>query len=665
MSHAPTCVDDHPHHEPAFGDVQVAVRDTVVPSSAPVLSRFSTGAWSLPEVRWALLATVLFAAGLLLRLAGVPGWLSGMVFAGCYLAGGWEPAAAGWQALRERTLDVDLLMIVAAVGAAAIGQVVDGGLLIVIFATSGAQEAYATKRTADSVKALLSLAPEQATLLGRDGTDTVVDTASLLVGDEILVRPGERIGADGTVTDGTSEVDQASVTGEPLPLLREPGDGVFAGTLNTNGALRILVTRPASESVVARIVALVEQASATKAKAQLFVEKIEQRYSVTVVLTTLLVFAVPLALGGGLRPTLLRAMTYMIVASPCAVVLATMPPLLSAIANAGRHGVLIKSAVVMEQLGQTTQVAFDKTGTLTQGAPRLSDVQVLADLSAAEVLRLAASAERASEHPLGRAVVAAAQQRGLTLAAATDFGATPGRGVTALVDGTRVRVGSPALLTAPTPSQTAAVTAVEAKGHTAVVVLADGRPVGVLTLTDQLRPAAAATVTALRALTGNTPVLLTGDNALAARSLAELVGITDVHATLLPAEKAEHVQALRDAGRHVLVVGDGINDAPALATANLGVAMGRHGSDLTLQTADAVLVRDDLAALPALLRLSRAARRAVVQNLVLATLAIVGLVAWDLLGTLPLPLGVLGHEGGTVLIGLNGLRLLRRGAWTA
>ncbi len=637
----------------------------MVPSSAPVLSRFSTGAWSLPEVRWALLATVLFAAGLLLRLAGVPGWLSGMVFAGCYLAGGWEPAAAGWQALRERTLDVDLLMIVAAVGAAAIGQVVDGGLLIVIFATSGAQEAYATKRTADSVKALLSLAPEQATLLGRDGTDTVVDTASLLVGDEILVRPGERIGADGTVTDGTSEVDQASVTGEPLPLLREPGDGVFAGTLNTNGALRILVTRPASESVVARIVALVEQASATKAKAQLFVEKIEQRYSVTVVLTTLLVFAVPLALGGGLRPTLLRAMTYMIVASPCAVVLATMPPLLSAIANAGRHGVLIKSAVVMEQLGQTTQVAFDKTGTLTQGAPRLSDVQVLADLSAAEVLRLAASAERASEHPLGRAVVAAAQQRGLTLAAATDFGATPGRGVTALVDGTRVRVGSPALLTAPTPSQTAAVTAVEAKGHTAVVVLADGRPVGVLTLTDQLRPAAAATVTALRALTGNTPVLLTGDNALAARSLAELVGITDVHATLLPAEKAEHVQALRDAGRHVLVVGDGINDAPALATANLGVAMGRHGSDLTLQTADAVLVRDDLAALPALLRLSRAARRAVVQNLVLATLAIVGLVAWDLLGTLPLPLGVLGHEGGTVLIGLNGLRLLRRGAWTA
>jgi len=395
----------------------------------------------------------------------------------------------------------------------------------------------------------------------------------------------------------------------------------------------------------------------------LFVEKIEQRYSVTVVLTTLLVFAVPLALGGVLRPTLLRAMTYMIVASPCAVVLATMPPLLSAIANAGRHGVLVKSAIVMEQLGQTTQVAFDKTGTLTQGTPHVTGVQVLADLRAEEVLRLAASAEHPSEHPLGRAVVAAATGRGLALANTGDFAATPGRGVTALVEGQRVQVGSPALLTAPTPSQTVVVTTVEAKGDTAVVVLVNGRPVGVLTLADQLRPTAAATVTALRGLTGHTPVLLTGDNALAARSLAEQAGIRDVHAALLPEDKVQRVQALRDAGQHVLVVGDGVNDAPALATANLGVAMGRHGSDLTLQTADAVLVRDDLTALPALLRLSRAARRAVVQNLVLATLAILGLVAWDLLGTLPLPLGVLGHEGGTVLIGLNGLRLLRKSAW--
>ena len=662
MGHTATCVDDHPHTEPDTGPspAVVAVHDR---QGAPAPARSRSAAWSLPEVRWAAVATSLFAVGLLLRQAGAPGWAYVPVLFGCYLAGGWEPAVAGWQALRERTLDVDLLMIVAAIGAAAIGQVVDGGLLIVIFATSGAQEAYATKRTSDSVNALLTLAPEQATLLAADGTETVVDTASLQVDDEILVRPGERIGTDGTVIDGTSEVDQASVTGEPLPLLRGPGDDVFAGTLNTHGALRIRVGRPASESVVARIVALVEQASATKAKAQLFVEKIEQRYSVTVVLTTLLVFAVPLAFGAGLRPTLLRAMTYMIVASPCAVVLATMPPLLSAIANAGRHGVLVKNAIVMEQLGQTTQVAFDKTGTLTRGTAQVAGVQPLADLSVDEVLRLAASAERSSEHPLGRAVVAAAASRGLALAEASGFSATPGRGVTALIEGSWVQVGSPALVTQRSPEQEAAIAAVEAAGRTAVVVLVDGRPIGIVTLTDELRPTAASTVAALRDLTGNAPVLLTGDNALAAATLAEQVGITDVHAALLPAEKADRVQALKDVGRRVLVVGDGINDAPALATADLGVAMGRHGSDLTLQTADAVLVRDDLAALPALLRLSRAARRAVVQNLVLATFAIVGLVAWDLFGTLPLPLGVLGHEGGTALIGLNGLRLLRSSAW--
>ena len=307
-----------------------------------------------------------------------------------------------------------------------------------------------------------------------------------------------------------------------------------------------------------------------------------------------MVFAVALSLGASLRPTLLRAMTYMIVASPCAVVLATMPPLLSAIANAGRHGVLVKSAVVMEQLGQTTQVAFDKTGTLTQGTPHLTAIQVLVDLRENEVLRLAASAERPSEHPLGRAVVTAATRQGLALADAVDFSATAGRGVHAVVDGQHIRVGSPALLTDPTTAQIAAIAAVEKAGQTAVVVLVDDRPVGVLTLADQLRPTAAATVAALTDLTGSTPVLLTGVNALAASSLAVQVGITDVHAALLPQDKAERIQALRNAGGHVLVVGDGINDVPALATANLGVAMGRHGSDLTLQTADAVLVRDDL-----------------------------------------------------------------------
>jgi len=627
------------------------------------------GVWSLPEVRWATVSLVLFLLGVLLRYAvGAPTWCSDAAFLACYAAGGWEPLLAGLQALRERTLDVDLLMIVAAVGAASIGQVLDGGLLIVIFATSGAQEAYATKRTQDSVRALLDLAPERATLLDEDGTEREVDTAKLAVGQVLVVRPGERIGADGMVVFGAGEVDQAGITGEPMPVYRTVGHEVFAGTLNREGSLRVRVSRPAADSVAARIVTLVEQASATKAKTQLFIEKIEQRYSVGVVLTTLAVFLVPLALGGSLRPTLLRAMTYMIVASPCAVVLATMPPLLSAIANAGRHGVLVKSAVVMEQLGTITQVAFDKTGTLTAGTPRVSEVVPLPGAGVAEdqLLALAAAAEKPSEHPLARAVVGAAEARGLDVGQAGEFTSTPGRGVSVNLDGRLVQVGSPALLDGADGADreaAAAVARLESRGRTVAVVLLDARPVGVLGLADQLRPQARASVEALTLVTGSRPVLLTGDNRAAADRLGADVGIGDVRAGLLPAQKVSEVTRLREAGQRVLVVGDGVNDAPALAAAHLGVAMGRHGSDLALQTADAVLVRDELDALPLVIDLSRRARAAVRQNLVLAGAAILGLIGWDLLGHLPLPLGVAGHEGGTVLVGLNGLRLLRSSAW--
>lgn len=327
--------------------------------------------WALPEVRWATVATGLFALGGAAQLLGSPPALWWALYLGCYAAGGWEPARAGLRALRERTLDVDLLMIVAAIGTASIGQVFDGALLIVIFATSGALEAVATARTADSVRALLDLAPERATRLLPDGGEEVVDTAGLTVGDVIRIRPGERIGADALVLDGVSDVDQATITGEPLPVTRAAGDEVFAGTLNGTGALVARVHRPVGESVIARIVALVDEASATKAKTQLFIEKVEQRYSVAVVVATLALFGIPLAVGAEFQPTLLRAMTFMIVASPCAVVLATMPPLLSAIALAGRNGVLVKSAVVMERLADTTLVAFDKTGTLTTGTLRL------------------------------------------------------------------------------------------------------------------------------------------------------------------------------------------------------------------------------------------------------------------------------------------------------
>ncbi|MFG2254445.1 heavy metal translocating P-type ATPase [Streptomyces mirabilis] len=648
-------------------------------ASALTAPRRRTRFLALPEARWALLATAAFLSALPLHFADAPGWTYGPLYAIAYLAGGWEPALEGLRALRGKTLDVDLLMIVAALGAAAIGQVLDGALLIVIFATSGALEALATARTADSVRGLLDLAPATATRVTADGEESV-PVNRLSVGDELLIRPGERIGADGRVLDGTSEADQATITGEPLPVLKTPGDEVFAGTLNGTGALRVRVERDPADSVIARIVILVEEASRTKAPTQLFIEKIEQRYAVGVVAATLTVFAVPLAFGADLAGALLRAMTFMIVASPCAVVLATMPPLLSAIATAGRHGVLVKSALAMERLGEIDTAALDKTGTLTEGAPEVTAVRPAtgSGLDEDALLALAAAAEHPSEHPLARAIVVAARARDLRLAPARDFTAKPGHGVTATVDGRFVTVGRPdsgldaeadtdadaeADTDAGTGTGTRTDRDTDVEGGTVVRVERDGALVGTLVLADRPRADAAETAAGLTALTGTSPVLLTGDNPRAAAQVATATGITDVRASLLPEDKVTAVRELQRAGRKVLFVGDGVNDAPALAAAHAGVAMGRAGSDLALETADAVVVRDELAAIPAVVRLSRAARRLVVQNLLVAGTFITVLVLWDLLGHLPLPLGVAGHEGSTVLVGLNGLRLLRESAW--
>ncbi|SUA41365.1 heavy metal translocating P-type ATPase [Nocardia africana] len=635
------------------------------PAALTAIPARRTRLFTLPEIRWAAAALLLFAVGSVARILHTPpeAWWS--LYLACYLTGGWEPALAGVRALRERTLDVDLLMVVAAIGAAAIGQITDGALLIVIFATSGALEAFATARTEDSVRGLLDLAPDTATRID-DGVETTVRAADLAVGDVILIRPGDRIAADGTVLAGASEVDQATITGEPMPVDKLSGDVVFAGTSNGTGVLRVRVGRRAEDSVVARIAALVEQAGRTKARAQLFIEKIEQRYSVGMVAVTLAVFAVPLLLGAALQDSLLRAMTFMIVASPCAVVLSTMPPLLAAIANAGRHGVLVKSAVVMERLGSTTRVAFDKTGTLTRGVPELTDIRVLPGSpgTTEEVLRWAAGAEYSSEHPLATAVVRAGRERGLTLPPAVDFSAQPGRGVTATVDGHLIEVGSPAaLLNSTDTAATAVVAEIQEAGHTAVIVRRERRTVAILGITDLARPEAADSVAAITEITGATPVLITGDNAAAARQLAAHLGLTDVRADLLPEAKVAAITELEAAGDRVTAVGDGINDAPALAAAHVGMAMGGNGSDLTLHTADAVVIRDDLTTVPAVIALSRRARRIVVANLIIAATFIAVLITWDLVGHLPLPLGVAGHEGSTVIVGLNGVRLLRGRAW--
>ncbi|BBX96041.1 putative cobalt/nickel-exporting P-type ATPase [Mycobacterium lacus] len=614
-------------------------------------------------MRWATLALALFLAGLAAQLNGAPQTVWWALYLACYLGGGWGSAWAGAQALRNKALDVDLLMIVAAIGAVAIGQIFDGALLIVIFATSGALDDVATKHTADSVKGLLNLAPDRAVLVAGDGSQRVVPAGELAVGDQVVVRPGERIPADGIVVSGSSEVDECSITGESMAVTKDSGDEVFAGTVNGSGVLQLVVARDPSQTVVARIVELVAEASATKARTQLFIEKIEQRYSVGVVAATLALITIPLMMGAQLQPTLLRAMTFMIVASPCAVVLATMPPLLAAIANAGRHGVLVKSAVVVEQLADTSVVALDKTGTLTCGAPRVTTVEPLNPdvVDVHRLLQLAAAAEQSSEHPLGRAIVEEARRRGIAIPAAEDFRALPGRGVRATVGRDFVEVCSPhSYRGAPLPELVAILQA----GATAAIVLRDGIAVGVLGLTDQVRPDAAESVASLAALTCAPPILLTGDNGRAATRVAQHAGISDVRAALLPEQKVEAVRGLQAGGHRVLLVGDGVNDAPAMAAARTSIAMGA-GADLTLQTADGVTVRDELHTIPTIIGLARQARRVVGVNLVIAATFIAALVLWDLFGQLPLPLGVAGHEGSTILVALNGMRLLTNRSWRA
>ncbi|MCU1626236.1 MAG: metal transporter ATPase [Pseudonocardia sp.] len=601
---------------------------------------------SLPEVRWAALALAAFALAVPAEMLGAPAPLVAALYAACYLAGGWEPAMEGLRALRERTLDVDLLMIVAALGAAAIGQYLDGALLIVIFASSGALEAVMTARTRAGITGLLDLAPERANRVGPDG-EQQVRAADLAVGDEVVVRPGERVPADGTVLDGVTEIDTASLTGEPLPVRRGTGDEVHAGTVNGTGSIRVRVDKDPADTLVAGIAAQVGRAAETKSRRQLFVERIERRYSVLVVVGALALVAVPLAFGADLRGTLLRAMTFMIVASPCAIVLATMPPLLAAIAVAGRRGVLLKDATVVETLAEVDAVALDKTGTVTRGRPEVRDVRPLAGTADA-LLALAAAAEAGSEHVLGRAVVAEARRRGLALAPATDFAAVPGSGVRAVVGGREVWVGRSA-----TP----------AVDHTVVDVLVDGEPAGTLVLADELRPGARAAVAALADAVGEAPALLTGDAAGPAEGVAARVGVSRVHAGLLPADKAAIVDGWRAEGRIVLAVGDGINDAPLLATADVGLAVAEGAGSLSTEAADGVLLRDPLGAPAPLVTLARRACRVARANLAFAAAVIVGLVVWDLAGTLPLAVGVAGHELSTVLVCLNGLRLLVRPGW--
>lgn len=591
---------------------------------------------------------------------GLPALLSILTYSLAYISGGYLRVKAGLAALHHGVLNIDMLMVLGAVGAALLGRWGEGAVLIFLFALSNTLEGYAAGRTRNAIGSLVALGPESALVRRPDGREERIPVEQLTVGDLVLVRPGERFPADGQVTEGRSAVDQSPITGESIPVEKGPGSQIFAGTLNGSGLLAVRATRLATDSTLSRVIRLVEEAQEHKAKSQRIVDWVDRYYTLLVVAVSLVTFLVPpLAGGWAWSKSFYLSMQLLVVMSPCALVIATPAALLSAIAAGARRGLLFKGGVHLEAAGQISVVAFDKTGTLTEGKPLVQAVLPAPGFTETELLRLAAAAETRSGHPLGQAVLAEARQREISLPAVTAVREQPGYGITATVEGNEVRIGSHRLVQDDGSGWLSAqVDALESRGQTAILVQADQRLAGVIGVADTLRDGVPEMIAALRRFGIQRVVMLTGDNPRVAAAIARQAGIDEFRASLLPEDKLTAIRDLQAAYGGVAMVGDGINDAPALALATLGVAMGGAENDAALESADVVLMGDDILRLPDAFRLGRQARRVVVQNLTFAIGVILILVALSLAGKLPLPLAVVGHEGSTILVAMNGMRLL-------
>ncbi len=594
-----------------------------------------------------------------------------------YLAGGYFGVRSSIQSLRELTIDVDLLMVLAALGAAYVGAPFEGAMLLFLFSLSNVLQGYAISRTRKAITSLMKLRPDHA-LVRRNGETALLPVEQLEIGDVIIIRPGESVPLDGEVIEGASELDQSSLTGESMPVMKQVGDPVFAATINRTGALEVCVTRTARDSTIAKLIRMVEEAQSEKAHTQRFLERAEQYYAMGVIVATLLLIVVPLWLGGDSFDRIFyRAMTVMVVASPCALIISTPATILSAIGGAARRGVLFKGGAYLEQLSRVRIVAFDKTGTLTTGRPRVTEVQVIGraaqspdrfDAESRRILALAASVESRSEHILAQAIVQAARDVGQPWPECARFQSTPGKGAVAHVNGQRVAIGNARYFegmdVAGIDEADRTLRAFHQQGKTSVLVVetqddgSRGRVLGLIAVADALRPGVAESIRRLKQQNHiEQVVLLTGDHEEVAASIADAAGVDAYHAGLLPEDKVRVVHELKKIGP-VAMVGDGVNDAPALAAADVGIAMGAAGTDVAMETADVVLMSDQLRQIPFALAMSRRARTVVIQNLTFALSVISFLVVAALGLELPLTLGVIGHEGSTVIVCLNGLRLL-------
>jgi Zn2+/Cd2+-exporting ATPase len=641
------------------------------------------------EAKWELAFALLSGACVLVafllgRLApGTPDVARTALYGAGVFFGGFFTLREAFAALRERRFEIDFLMLVAAAGAVALGEWADAALLLFLFSIGHALEGYAMGRARRAIEALAEIAPKTA-LVRRGGKEVEVPVESLAIGETVIVRPNSRIPADGVVVDGESAVNQAPITGESVPVDKRPAPDaaavqadlaafdktpaehrVFAGTINGAGAIEIIAARAAADNTLARVVQLVSEAETQKAPSQVFTDRFERIFVPSVLAFVVLLLAVPpLVMDEPFAATFYRAMAVLVAASPCALAIATPSAVLAGVARAARSGVLIKGGAHLEALGMLRAVAFDKTGTLTEGKPKLTDVVPAEGVEETDLLRVAVAVERRSDHPLAAAVVREGEPRlaGAALPEAGDLRAIIARGVESEVEGALVHIGSAALFGevegAALPDAVAAdEERLRTAGRSTMIVRHGERYLGVLGLMDTPRPEANAMLKRLKEIGIERTIMLTGDNQAVADAVARQVGLTEARGGLLPEDKVTFIRELAAGADRVAMVGDGVNDAPALANATVGIAMGAGGSDVALETADVALMGDDLAALPFAVGLSRSARRVIRQNLFVSLGMVVVLIPATLFG-LNLGLAVLFHEGSTLVVVANALRLL-------